>query len=111
MEKEIAVRLQLRVECKSKVYCVWLVCGCHGEKGEGEGGHEGKPMQDSSCRSSVYNLGLASSIAMAGKHTRQSHVLCSSGPACKPAGRGTDGRAGQGRTGQGRAGGRWMCLT
>lgn len=40
MGMEIAVRLQLRVECKSKVYCVWYgVCGCHGER-KGEGGQK-----------------------------------------------------------------------
>lgn len=43
--------------------------------------------------SRVYNLGLASSIAMAGKRTREDHVTCSSGSmqACRKG----DGRAGQ----------------
>lgn len=41
MEMEIAVRLQLRVECKSKVYCVWYgVCVVVMERRKGEGGQK-----------------------------------------------------------------------
>lgn len=96
MEMEIAaVRLQLRVECKSKVYCVWYgVCGCHGEIEREKGGQKENRCTGFLLASRVYNLGLASSIAMAGKRTRGRNVTCSSGPACRPAGRGT---AGQGK--------------
>lgn len=73
MEMEIAVRLQLRVECKSKVYCC-MVCGCHGEKGKRGRRRKtdaGFLLSRNAARCPrVYNLGLASSIAMAGKHTR-----------------------------------------
>ena len=74
-EIEIAVRLQLRVECKLESVLCMVWCGCHGErKREKEDRRKtdaGFLLSRNATRCSrVNNLGLASSIAMAGKRTR-----------------------------------------